>query len=101
MANQALQNLKRIHELQKEGEISKLLQTLRSSKAQVDDLGRTLAKRLKEIDVEIAQKKQAEKAREEQAREEAVKVDVVETKKATTAASKTTTTKKTTKKTTK
>ena len=75
MANQALQNLKRIHELQKEGEISKILQDLRSSKAQVETLGGALSKKLKEIDFEIARKAQAEKLAAEKAQEEIKKVE--------------------------
>ena len=75
MANQALQNLKRIHELQKEGEISKILQDLRSSKSQVETLGGALSKKLKEIDFEIARKAQAEKLAAEKAQEEIKKVE--------------------------
>ena len=64
MANQALQNLKRIHELQKEGEISKILQNVRSSKQKVDELSRNISKRMKELEFELAQKqKMAEQAK--------------------------------------
>lgn len=56
MANQALENLKKIHDLQKEGEISKILLSLKESKSQVESLGSRISKRLKEIDVEQAQK---------------------------------------------
>ncbi len=52
MANQALQNLKRIHDLQKDGEISKILQELKSSKIKVDEFSARLNKRNKEIEAE-------------------------------------------------
>ncbi|MBO5394380.1 MAG: translation initiation factor IF-2 [Clostridia bacterium] len=84
MANQALENLKKIHVLQKEGEISKLLQELKSSKTQVDELGRSLSARLKAIDVEFAQKKAVEAAQQtKQQEEKEVKVVVEEKKPAT------------------
>lgn len=84
MANQSLQNLKRIHELQREGEISRLLQNLKNSKVSVEDLGKNISKRLKEIDFEIAQKEAAKKLQEEQAAQEAAKNEIVEEKKPTT-----------------
>ena len=59
MANQALQNLKRIHDLQKDGEISKILQELRASKIKVDELSANLSKRNKEIEAERIAKQQA------------------------------------------
>ena len=59
MANQALQNLKKIHELQKEGEISKILQNVKSSKVKVDELARNISQRMKELEVELAQKQKA------------------------------------------
>ena len=51
MANQ-LQNLKRIHELQKDGEITNILKEIRSSKKQVEEFGHNLASRIKEIQIE-------------------------------------------------
>ena len=56
MANQALENLKKIHDLQKEGEISKILLSLKESKNQVESLGNKISKRLKDIEIEQAQK---------------------------------------------
>ena len=58
MANE---NLKKIHELQRDGEISKILQKLKGLRSQVDELSINLAKRSKEIDFEIEKKKQTEK----------------------------------------
>lgn len=52
MANQALQNLRKIHELQKEGEISKILKDIRSSKSIVENFGNQLSARKKQIDSE-------------------------------------------------
>ena len=71
MANQALQNLKRIHDLQKDGEISKILQELRASKVKVEELSANLTKRNKEIELELASKQQKQE------------VNVVEEKKET------------------
>lgn len=59
MANQALQNLKKIHDLQKEGEISKILQELRASKIKVDELSAGLSKRSKEIEAQILARQKA------------------------------------------
>ena len=53
MANQTLQNLKKIHELQKEGEISKILKEIRSSKVIVDNFGSQIATKKKQIEAEI------------------------------------------------
>ncbi len=53
MANQTLQNLKKIHELQKEGEISKILKEIRSSKITVDNFGSQIATKKKQIEAEI------------------------------------------------
>ena len=61
MANQALQNLKRIHELQKEGEISKILQDLKNSRSKVEELGSAISKRIKEINFEVARKEELKK----------------------------------------
>ena len=53
MANQTLQNLKKIHELQKEGEISKILKEIRSSKVTVDNFGGQINAKKKQIEAEI------------------------------------------------
>ncbi|MBQ8792709.1 MAG: translation initiation factor IF-2, partial [Clostridia bacterium] len=74
MANQSLQNLKRIHELQKEGEISKLLQSLKLSKTNVEEFGRNVSKRLKEIEFELAQKALAKQEEEKKVEQEEVKL---------------------------
>ena len=84
MANQALANLKRIHELQKEGEISKLLQELKTSKSQVDELGRSLSRKLKEIEIQAAAKK-VEVVEKPTPIVEEKKVEVVEEKRPTAA----------------
>lgn len=56
MANQALQNLKKIHELQKEGEITQLLRDLRNTKSQVDNFGRELTNKKKQLENELLAK---------------------------------------------
>ncbi len=53
MANQTLQNLKKIHELQKEGEISKILKEIRSSKVTVDNFGSQITTKKKQLEAEI------------------------------------------------
>lgn len=73
MANE---NLKKILELQKDGEISKILQKLKGLRSQVDELSVNLVKRSKELDLEIEKKKLAEKA--EQIKKEEVKVQAEE-----------------------
>ncbi len=65
LANQALENLRKIHDLQKEGEISKILLSLRESKGQVQNLGNRISKRLKEIEIEnLKKEKEIEKNQE-------------------------------------
>ncbi len=64
MANQALENLRKIHDLQKEGEISKILLTLRESKGQVENLSSRISKRMKEIEIENLKKEKEEKIKE-------------------------------------
>lgn len=59
MANQALTNLKKIHDLQKDGEISQILKEIRNSKIQVEALSKQLKDRKNTILNEMA-KKQAE-----------------------------------------
>lgn len=75
MANQALQNLKRIHELQKEGEISQILRDIRASKGVVDAFGRDLSNRRKEIEVQLQNSQKAPEPTIQETKEE------VETKK--------------------
>lgn len=75
MANQALQNLKRIHELQKEGEISQILRDIRASKGVVDAFGRDLINRRKEIEIQIQNSQKAPEPTIQETKEE------VETKK--------------------
>ena len=58
MANQSLQNLKRIHELQKDGELTNTLKMIKNAKTQVDAFGNELSKRLKEISVLNIQKEE-------------------------------------------
>ncbi len=58
MANQGLQNLRKIHELQKEGEISKILKEIRNSKSLVENLGNQIVNRKKQIENELTIKKQ-------------------------------------------
>ncbi len=64
LANQALENLRKIHDLQKEGEISKILLTLRESKGQVENLSSRISKRMKEIEIENLKKEKEEKIKE-------------------------------------
>lgn len=52
MANQALQNLKKIHDLQQDGEITKILKMIKNSKATVEEFGVNLSKRIKELSIE-------------------------------------------------
>lgn len=59
MANQALANLKKIHDLQKDGEISQILKEIRNSKIQVEAFSKQLKDRKNIILNEMA-KKQAE-----------------------------------------
>lgn len=59
MANQALTNLKKIHDLQKDGEISQILKEIRNSKIQVEAFSKQLKDRKNTILNEMA-KKQAE-----------------------------------------
>ncbi len=72
MANQTLENLKRIHDLQKEGEISKILLSLRSSKSQVDELNGKISKKLKELEFEEARKQKEIEKKEEVKKEEKI-----------------------------
>lgn len=74
---QGLQNLKRIRDLQKEGEISKILQELRMSKSKVEELSVSLSKRHKEIEAELLKKQTAETVQEKEVKVETQKPDVV------------------------
>ena len=69
MANQTLQNLRKIHDLQKEGEISKILMAIRSSKSKVENLASKLSTKKKKIELSLAReaekKQEAEEAVEE------------------------------------
>ena len=49
MANQTLQNLKKIHDLQKVGEISQLLKEIKNSKVQVESLSNKIIEKRQEI----------------------------------------------------
>lgn len=54
MANQTLENLKKIHDLQKDGEISTILQKLRNAKSRVEILTNNISKRIKDLEVEAS-----------------------------------------------
>ena len=62
MANQGLQNLKKIHELQKEGEIPQILRDIRSSKNVVDNLALKISNRKKQIELDELAKINDEKS---------------------------------------
>ncbi len=64
MANQTLENLKRIHDLQKEGEISKILLSLRDFRGKVNELGNQLSKKLREIELDKNKDKERVKPQE-------------------------------------
>lgn len=66
MANQTLNNLKKIHELQKEGSILELLREVRTAKGDVDSLSKRLIQQRKNIEIENALKaeQEARKAQE-------------------------------------
>ncbi len=84
MANQTLENLKKIRDLQKEGEISNIISSLREVKGKVDQLSDRISKRLKEIEVYEISKPEATKVetiKEEeviQSKHEVESVSVVE-----------------------
>ena len=50
LANQALQNLKKIHNLQKDGEISQILKDLKASKLQVEEFSSNLFEDFMEVE---------------------------------------------------
>ncbi len=70
MANQSLQNLKRIHDLQKDGEISKILQQLKASKLKVDEFSSTLNQRNKALEMERARLERANEEKSVEIKEE-------------------------------
>jgi len=74
--NKAFENLKKIHDLQKDGEISKVLQKLKGLRSQIDELSASLSARSKVLDYELEKKKQVERVVEE--KREEVKVQEVE-----------------------
>lgn len=76
MANQSLQNLRKIHELQKEGEITQILRDIKNTRAQVDIFGRNLANKIKQVELANVEKNQVI---DEQPHEEN-KVEQVKTK---------------------
>lgn len=79
MANQALDNLRKIHDLQKEGEISKILLSLRESKGQVENLGNRISKRIKEIEIENFKKENIEKTEDISTQPQRKEVEIVST----------------------
>ena len=58
MANQTLQNLKKIHDLQKVGEISQLLKEIKNSKVQVESLSNKIIEKRKELIAKIDRQNQ-------------------------------------------
>ena len=58
MANQTLQNLKKIHDLQKVGEISQLLKEIKNSKVQVESLSNKIIEKRKELLAKIERQNQ-------------------------------------------
>lgn len=73
--NKAFENLRKIHELQKDGEISKVLQKLKGLRGQIENLSSNLSKRSRELDVELEKKQQVKKENE---KVEVQQVDKVE-----------------------
>ena len=61
MANQTLENLKRIHQLQKDGEIIEILRELRSSKSKVSALSEKLYQRNKFISEKLKEEQNSQK----------------------------------------
>ena len=61
MANQALQNLKKIHDLQQDGEITKILKMIKNSKTTVEEFGAKLSKRIKELSIDNEKETKVEK----------------------------------------
>ena len=67
--NKAFENLKKIHDLQKDGEISKVLQKLKGLKGQIEELSASLSARSKVLDAEVEKKKQADQVKNEKKEE--------------------------------
>ncbi len=78
MANQGLQNLKKIHELQKEGEISQILKDIKNSKSIVEAFGKDLVNRKKELESEQLKAQPEELTKPQEAIEEKVEPVKVE-----------------------
>lgn len=76
MAGNKYENIKKIRELQKDGEISKILQKLKGLRNQVEELSGNLAKRSKEIAFELEKIKQAERMEEAKKEENKVQIEV-------------------------
>lgn len=81
MANQSLQNLRKIHDLQKDGEISKILKDIRTSKNKID----SFSEQLNQIKRSLKEEKKSEindvQSKSSDSIKEADKVEAVETKK--------------------
>ena len=81
MANQSLQNLRKIHDLQKDGEISKILKDIRASKNKID----SFSEQLNQIKRSLKEEKKSEindvQSKSSDSIKEADKVEAVETKK--------------------
>ena len=80
MANQSLQNLRKIHDLQKDGEISKILKEIRTSKNKVDAFSEQINQTKKslieenKVDVITVQKEEPKEVKEEKSVEEVVEI---------------------------
>lgn len=80
MANQSLQNLRKIHDLQKDGEISKILKEIRTSKNKVDAFSEQINQTKKslieesKVDVITVQKEEPKEVKEEKIVEEVVEI---------------------------
>ena len=66
LANQTLANLKKIHDLQKDGEISKILKEIRNSKIQVEAFSKQLKDRKNFILTELAKKQEESEAKKQE-----------------------------------
>lgn len=66
LANQTLANLKKIHDLQKDGEISQILKEIRNSKIQVEAFSKQLKDRKNFILTELAKKQEESEAKKQE-----------------------------------
>lgn len=66
LANQTLANLKKIHDLQKDGEISQILKEIRNSKIQVEAFSKQLKDRKNFILTELAKKQEGSEAKKQE-----------------------------------